>query len=318
MYTFTNQFGGSELQQRIGMMNRQRSGHGAWLRYAVTGVVVLAIAFGCHWSVSVQHRYLSAKGNEFYALITPKTSLADLDTLRQVLAERDVLFSVDSLRRLPNGDISLISLNVQVPRPGHPITTTIGSLAGTSVIPGIGVSLIGKDCRVGNITESFPARLQTLARQESKSPLTNVSAEISKTEQVSGANAVFGLYRLYYRNDFLECNYFGVHSTGVRLTPDYHLDVYPEYKDAVVLLDGREIDKRDLNQVAAIDLKKVAVFRGQAAVNRLGNERARPGLILLYRLHNIEIRDKIVATPLLASVYPGLFARQIGDVSVHR
>jgi len=50
MYTFTNQFRGSELRQRIGMMNRQRSGQRAWLRYVLwaglSGLVALACRHG--------------------------------------------------------------------------------------------------------------------------------------------------------------------------------------------------------------------------------------------------------------------------------
>ena len=313
-----NTFSGSGLKQRIGMMNRQRSDWQAWFRYVTGFAMVLITAIGCHWSASVQHQYVSGKGDKLYALITPKTTSADLDTLRKVLAARDVLFSIDSLVRLPNSDISRISLSVQVPRPGHPITTTIGSLAGTSVIPSIGVSLIGKDCRVGAISESFPTRLQTLARREGTPLKTSTSAKADNTERVSGANSVFGLYRLFYRNDFLESSYFGLHSTGIRLTPAYHLDLYPEYENAVVLLDGNEINRRELNELPAIDLKKVVVFRGQAAVHRLGDERARPGLLLLYRYQNSEIGDKLVASPLLEEVYPTLFSRQIGDVYVHQ
>ena len=318
MYTFTNQFSGSDLKQRIGMMNQQRSGRDAWVRYVAGFMVVLVAVVGCHWSASVRHRYISGEGNNIYALITPKTTRADLDTLRQVLAMHDVLFSVDSLTRPPNGDISRISLNVQVPRPGHPITTTIGSLAGTAVIPSIGVSLTGKDCRIGAISESFPARLQTLARQEGTPLLASTSVQTNDAERVGGANSVYGLYRLFYRNDFLESSYFGLHSTGIRLTPDYYLDLYPDYEQAVVLLDGNEISRQQLNTVPAIELKKIAVFKGQAAVHRLGHERARPGLLLLYRYRDTEISDKLVASPLLKEVYPDLFTRQIGDVYVHQ
>lgn len=50
MYTFTNQFGGSELRQRIGMINQQRSGQRAWLRYVLwaglSGLVALACRHG--------------------------------------------------------------------------------------------------------------------------------------------------------------------------------------------------------------------------------------------------------------------------------
>ena len=119
---------------------------------------------------------------------------------------------------------------------------------------------------------------------------------------------MFGLYRVYFRNDFLESNYFGLRTTGVRMTTDFHLDLYPGYKNAVVFLDGREVSRKELSQFHVLDLKKVVVYDGKAAVIRLGHERAKNGLILISRLKNIAIRDKYAATPLLEEVYPQLFA----------
>lgn len=47
MYAFTNRFSGSTLRQRIGMMNRQRSGHTAWGRYAVWAMLVGMMVLAC-------------------------------------------------------------------------------------------------------------------------------------------------------------------------------------------------------------------------------------------------------------------------------
>jgi hypothetical protein len=93
------------------------------------------------------------------------------------------------------------------------------------------------------------------------------------------------------------------------MTPDYHLDLYPEFQMAVVFLDGHEIDRSELARFHVLDLKKVVVFKGEAAVLRLGDIRAQHGLILLSRLHTIAIRDKYAATPLLKMAYPELFVQ---------
>ena len=102
------------------------------------------------------------------------------------------------------------------------------------------------------------------------------------------------------------------------MTPDYHLDLYPEFKNAVVFIDGHEVDRAELSEFDVLDLKKVAVFKGRAAVLRLGDSRARNGLILLTRLHNIAIRDKYAATKLLETAYPDLFAQRTDYVHLHQ
>ena len=47
MYAFTNQFNGSALRQRIGMMNRQRSDHRTWGRYVLWAGILGAMAMAC-------------------------------------------------------------------------------------------------------------------------------------------------------------------------------------------------------------------------------------------------------------------------------
>ena len=43
MYAFTNQFSHSSLRHRIAMMDRRRSGHRAWGRYAIVGALLIGI-----------------------------------------------------------------------------------------------------------------------------------------------------------------------------------------------------------------------------------------------------------------------------------
>ena len=90
------------------------------------------------------------------------------------------------------------------------------------------------------------------------------------------------------------------------MTPDYHLDLYPEYQKAIVFIDGREVNRSDLARFHALDLKKVVVFKDDAAVMRLGHSRAKNGLILLYTLKT-EIRDRYASTYILRNAYPELF-----------
>jgi hypothetical protein len=307
MYTFTNQFMGSILRRRIDMINSRRSGSWAWWRYAFLFFTIMTGAFACQFiNNGPAHKYIHESGDVFFSLITAKTSDADFDTLRQELTQRDIKLNIDKLIRLANGQIQQLTLTIQVPKPGHPINTGVGSSIGQSTIPAIGLRCDHMGCQLSAVNEQFPKRLQALAIQEDVSSLLLTDLEHNA---FTDANAAFGLYRVFFRNDFLESNYFGLRKTAIRMTPDYHLDVYPEYQKAVIFLDGQEINRDELARFPPLDLKKVIVFNGEAAVMRLGNIRAKHGLILLSRLNNITIRDKYAATPLLEMAYPKLFSQ---------
>ena len=307
MYAFTNHFSKSSLRERIGMMNRQQSGCVVWGRYVVLGLITGSVAFACQLIHNdPSHRYIEQRGNDFYGLITAQTTDRDLDTLRRELGQCNIGLDITKLHRLPDGRIQRIAVALNIPKPGHPISVAVGSPLGRSPIPVAGLHCDEKGCQLGFVTDKFPDRLRELASRESTQ--FPDESRLETTHLISDANSMFGLYRVYFRNDFLESTYFGLRSTGVRMTPDFHLDLYPEYRNAVVFIDGREVTRNELNQFRAIDLKKVVVFDGKAAVMRMGNERAKNGLILVSRLKNIAIRDKYASTSLLDQVYPQLFA----------
>lgn len=305
----TNHFSHSSWRHRVKMMNRRRSGYLDWMRYLLLVSIMLSLAFACQFSRNgPSHRYIEQHDDDFYGLITTEMSEEDLDTLRQELSQRAVKLDIGNINRLPNGQIRQIVMTLNVPKPGHPIDVSVGSSLGQSPIPAIGLHCDEKGCRLGSVTDQFPDRLKQMAVLKGTQFVDESYSGFETTGLISDANSVFGLYRVYFRNDFLESNYFGLRSTGVRMTPDFHLDLYPEYRNAVVFLDGQEISREKLNQFHVIDLKKVVIFNGRAAVVRLGDERAKSGLILIFRLKNIAIRDKYAATPLLEEVYPQLFA----------
>lgn len=279
------------------------------MRYLLLVLIMLSLAFACEFSRSgPSYHYIEQHDDDFYGLITTETSEQDFDTLRQELSRRAIKLNIGNINRLPNGRIRQIAVRLNVPKPGHPIDVSVGSSLGQSPIPAIGLHCDEKGCRLGSVNDQFPDRLKQIATREGTRFLAKSHAGSETTHLISDANSVFGLYRVYFRNDFLESNYFGLRSTGVRMTPNFHLDLYPEYRNAVVFLDGQEISREKLNQFHAIDLKKVVIFDDRAAVIRLGSERAKSGLILISRLKNIAIRDKYAATHLLKEVYPQLFA----------
>ena len=303
MYTFTTQFSGSCLHQRVGMINNKRSGWRALWRYALLFLIVYSVTIACQINVK-KHKYIYQSGNSLYSVITAKTSDRDLDTLRYVLNQRNIDLNIKKLVRLANGQINQLALTINVPKPGHPIDTEIGSSLGKSSIPAIGLRCDESGCQLNSVTDKFPGKLIDIAKRETKM----VSPELQRvSNKYSDANALFGMYRVFFRNDFLESNYFGYRQTAIRMTPDYHLDLYPEYQNAVVFIDGQEVNRGALGNFHALDLKKVVVFNGDAAIIRLGHSRAKNGLILLYTLKP-DIRDRYASTYILRNAYPELFS----------
>ena len=81
MYAFTNHFSQSCLRERVGMMNRRRSGWAVWGRYASLALITVSVAFACQFVRSgPSHRYIEQCGDDFYGLITAQTSDRDLDS----------------------------------------------------------------------------------------------------------------------------------------------------------------------------------------------------------------------------------------------
>ena len=304
--TLANHFGGLSLRQRIRMMNRQRSKQPVHLRYLVILLILFITAFGCQLVITdSSSRYIQSSGDVLFSVVTAKTSDQHLDTLRQELAQRNIDLNITKLVRAANGSIHQLALDLQVPEPGHPIAMSIGSSIGEAFIQPVGLRCGSDGCQLTYVNSQFPKRLATIASEETPA----VSSETIEEKLPKTANVAFGLYQVFFRNDFLESNYFGLRNTAIRMTADYHLGLYPEFRQAVVYLDGHEINRSELATIPALDLKKVVVFTGEAAVIRLGDTRAKHGLILLSRLQDISIRDKYAGTALLKEVYPQLFVQ---------
>ena len=178
MYTFTNQFSGSCLRQRVGMINGQRSGLRALWRYGMLFLIVSLVTVACHIETN-KHKYIYQSGDSFYSVITSETSDQDMDTLRQELNQFHIDLDVIKLVRLANGQINQLALTINVPKPGHPIDTEIGSSLGESSIPAVGLRCNDEGCQLGSVDKKFPNRLIDLAKRETNS----VSPEFQRTNE---------------------------------------------------------------------------------------------------------------------------------------
>ena len=79
MYTFTNHFSKSSLRERVGMMNRRRSGHSAWGRYVVWAMLVGVMVLAC--------RHKTEDGTIYSGHVNPNVS--STNATRQLAAELD-------------------------------------------------------------------------------------------------------------------------------------------------------------------------------------------------------------------------------------
>ncbi|GAB3029444.1 hypothetical protein [Spirosoma pulveris] len=82
MYSFTNQFSGPTLRQRVGMINSQRSGPWAWWRYALWIILTGSMVFACQHKVKEQ---IHIPGHVW----SPKTLAANTPTRAMVVDLED-------------------------------------------------------------------------------------------------------------------------------------------------------------------------------------------------------------------------------------
>ncbi|WP_077133075.1 M56 family metallopeptidase [Spirosoma montaniterrae] len=302
----TNSFSKSFLKQRIVMMNRTRSKRWLLIRYVALCLCVSGFGIACQ--KQVDYTYVKSRNGTIYGLITARTTQSSFDTLRQVLLENNISLTVDTLMHSSDGRISRIALSMQVPKPGHPISTTVGGLSGRMNIPSFGLRCNANQCQIGPIDESFPASLQLLAQRENTQFFLSDAAE--QSDYRSTMNLQSGVYRVFFRNDFLESSFMGLRQTAIHVTPDFHLDTYPEYRKAIIFIDGQEVSREQLHQLDPLNVKKLVVYEGKAAVYRFGDERAKQGLILITRFSNRDVYDRYAGTPMLEIAYPDKFAKK--------
>ncbi len=81
MYSFTNQFSGPTLRQRVGMMNSQRSGSLSLWRYGVWLLLLGTMALACRHRQTDSERTAFKQPNSLFPLISPtRARVADLES----------------------------------------------------------------------------------------------------------------------------------------------------------------------------------------------------------------------------------------------
>ena len=288
----TNAFSRLRLTRRIQLMNRRPSIGAGLLRLTLFSLLVGGLLLG--WPVT-QHalidiplsRFAVARGDQTYFVIVPTADSSDLCAIQATARHRHITVELapvvlrDSRHR-----IRQISFGVRPADPGHSQWTSLkaGTPYGDRPISPLGIRCDPTACTVTPVDGTFPRSLRELARPESGSQPVSRSAK--GVDRVSAANVQYGLYETYFLDDMIEGSFYGLRAMLVRIRPDKHLDTYEEAKNAIIIWDKHEISRADLNRIRVTEVMKLSVYKGDAAVARLGDERARPGLIILSKHPN--------------------------------
>ena len=287
-----NSFGPGNLKARLRTMNEKPSPQMQLRMGGFLLILLTVILWLREWPVVQQGMYMATSPNEVYWVLSSRMSSVEIRQLQQRLGRENIKFYVQNIQYTEDGKfIRQAKVTLWSPQSRQLLSFDAGVPYGRQPILPVGFRCSEGECTVGLVDKRFPGTLRELALQDETHTLAPGGTPDMTNEVVSNANLQFGLYEVFYLNDFIESNYYGLRSTIVRITEDHHLDLYQQYKNAVIIYDGREIDRNQLRHIPVLDLKKVAVYKGQAAVTRLGDERARRGLVVLTRRLNDYIRD---------------------------
>ncbi len=290
----TNSFSRPELAHRIRMMNRRHSmGAGLLLLTlfsVVTGLLLVVWPATQHVLLDKPlNQFAVARGNQTYFVVVPTANAADLRSIRAIARQRNITFELaPTVLRDSQQRIRQISFGVRPVTPAQAAWTSLkaGTPYGTLPISPLGIRCDPATCTVLPVDQTFPLSLRQLALRESR-VLIPVGRRLSKTtDRVSAANVQYGLYETYFLDDMIESSFYGLRAMLIRIQPDKRLDLYDEARNAVIIWNKHEISRADLQQIRVTEVMKLSVYKGDAAVARLGDERARSGLLVLSRHPN--------------------------------
>ncbi len=298
----TNSFSRLPLSSRIRMMNRPQSVRTGVVTALLFGVIIgfLLVTWSAAQQELVDERlspFAMARGNQTYFVLLPTATALDLRTMQATALRRHITLEIaPAVLRDGRHRIRQISFGVRPATPAQARWTSLkaGTPYGDQPIGPLGIRCDPTACTVLPVDQTFPVSLRELAQRESGTP--TIANLTSTADRVSKANVRYGLYETYFLDDMIEGSFYGLRAMLLRIRPDKHLDLYDDAKNAVIIWDKHEIARADLNRIRVTEVMKLSVYKGDAAVARLGDERARPGLVVLSRHPNPAQADAYAAS----------------------
>lgn len=276
-----------------------------WTGLAVVCFLLLAGAVAVwqsDWFDEHHGPFLTIRRGQIFWVLSPEATGAEIEQLRRTLQTHGIRFYVRNARYSKDRRMQQATVVVWSQQKHQVVEFEAGTPYGSQPIMPIGFRYRNGTGEIGLVTSRFPRRLRDTVAEYERVFVAKNNQVVRRA--VSNANLIYGLYEVYFLNDIIETDHLGLHSMMIRLSPDYHLDLHPEYRGAVVIDDDHEITGDDLRRIPVLDLKKITVYKGLAAVTRLGDERARNGLVILSRRKNNAIRENYILTHLYEPLPP--------------
>lgn len=262
MYSFTNRFSAPTLRQRVGMMNRQRSGASAYVRYMLWIVVIGLMALACRHSPNnslipnqLPRPNALAATNPTRALVV---SLEDKGTWYEHMA----LFKTKNGLKVIQGNP--VILQVKEDRLLLPDDYKFAS----------SVYINGKEAPIESLSQispEFVSELFVLRQWENESNRDTEAKPYQIFIQTSPKAITFGLKRKQFftllqaaalsrhplgetfsfnMNQLLEATFFHNQDALVERTKNEHLKVYDEYaKDTDIFINDLPATPADVQTV---------------------------------------------------------------------
>ena len=274
----TNHFSHSSLRQRIGMMNRQRSGHLSLGRYAVWAMLVGVMVLAC------RHK---AQDNESTYFVGAKTNVPATNSTRRLAAELDAhgmpwfrqsaLISKEQneerteiingrrvviiplthypdilclrnerlVLKLPNGEPVTVFINGQ---PSKSPEKAVSALRFEEVAD----LLVYQKSDDAPGADKYPDSYRVFISTTHKTPTMNPkrSRWVSYLKAAGVSEHPLGKASTFSMNQLLEATFFSNKLTFVKRTKDDYLTLYEEYKtDIDLYINGLPVKRKDIETV---------------------------------------------------------------------
>ncbi|SOD88299.1 hypothetical protein [Spirosoma fluviale] len=263
MYSFTNQFSGPTLRQRVGMINSQPSGPWAWWRYALWIVLMGGMILACQHKVREQvHIPGQALSKKTLAATSPTRALVveleDKKTWYRHLALFQTKIGTEVVRSQP------IILQLKDDRFLLPDDYKYESA----------IYIDGQEASVEaleKLSPEFVSELFIMHQWENMAYADNQAKPYQILIQTSPSPVVFNVYRKQFftllqaaalskhplgetfsfnMNQLLEATFFHNKNALVERTKDEHLRIYDEYKTTVeVFINNLPVTPADVKTV---------------------------------------------------------------------
>ena len=273
MYTFTNQFSGPSLRQRVGMMNGRRSGLIAWWRYGSWLLLMGAMALACrHTQTSIDEEF--GKQDKIPSSLTsPTQKLAgELDRARNSW-QQITSFPADNEIKIIDGHRVTVVSNSHDPyilciRNSHMALKALyanetklflnGKPAPVETLSSLTFEQVAKLSIYERKT--FPRSYRLFISTTQQTPIPDNTRQ--RWKQFMVANAVsdnpYGQSNTFSMNKLLEATFFHDKSAFVERMKDEHLRLYDEYrKDIDLFINGVRVDEQQVNGVHVREVDKL-------------------------------------------------------------